>query len=346
MKPVSNISLSSNIHFAQDVKDIGPKLSAIKKIALAIFEGVTFPFRHLGSKNWSIPGVILRTPGIVFNRIFFKSSLSLKEEMFPSFCQNKFDKMIPIEQAKSYYPHVCSTAFVHQNKEAYIPKGWQALSPKTIEETLPKGTEIEDESVIYTSSGLKISFIEKEDEIIVAFGSLERAEKKRKVSKTKNIAASFMGFIPSAAEQADQFVKFLKDHPYCKGKKITLSGNSYGATLAQYAGLKNDVPAVCFNSFAMGVGLQHSIGKQRLRKADQYVIQITAKGDLVADSFVHRNIDPLINLLGLKTPGNFGKRFMIPSAYTKRMETHGFILGSFMAYLGHDKRDHPADISI
>jgi hypothetical protein len=51
-------------------------------------------------------------------------------------------------------------------------------------------------------------------------------------------------------------------------------------------------------------------------------------------------------LIGIKTPGFFGKRFTIPSAYTKRHEIHTYFLGSAFQHLGLDKRTKSSELVV
>ncbi|MBM3191839.1 MAG: hypothetical protein FJZ63_04225 [Chlamydiae bacterium] len=330
------------------------KISAIRQVVRNIFEVLGFPFRFVGGKNWSIPGVVLRVPWIVFKKVILKETRSFKELLFPNFYKNDFEKSLTKEELKDYYPQVCTTAFVCSNSKEYIPQGWHAIDPQELQLEATRVPEaiIEGLSVVYPSSTLRSSFIENADktEIILAFSSLEpnyrRSGRFPTLSKGWNIALSIAGFLPNAAKQADSFVTYIKDHPYFKGKKLTLSGNSYGATLAQYAGLKNAVSAVCYNSFALGVGWQHAIGRQRLEEADKYVTHISGEGDCVTDWKIYKYIDPVLNGLGCKTLGNFGRRFKIPSAYTKMWDIHGYILGSVSQYLGYGVRAYPANVKL
>lgn len=351
---VTSISIQqpSDSTFQRVNSNQGSRGSTIAVLAKRIFDGFyvvfSFPCRFLGSKTWSVPGVILRAPWILFKRLFVRNSTPIIQELFPNNYRFSFEKTLTREEVKPYYPHVAATAFVHQNKDQFIPSGWKNLSPKDLGITMLK-VDVGNDCLYDLSSGFKASLIEKDDEIIVAFGSLEIDSGKTETgkfrfSKSGNILTSLVGLTPKPLQQAASFVQILRNHTYCQGKKISVTGNSYGAALAAYAGLKNETPAVCFNAFQLGVGSQWDIGKDRLEKADQYITHISAKGDYVTDLSIYKPVDLFLSAVGLKTPGNFGRRFTIPSAYKKPLATHGFILGSVLEHLGYNQRTTPAEL--
>lgn len=327
-------------------------LQKTKYIAQLCFEILTtiicFPLRYVGSKTWSIPGALLRTPLILFKRIIYRSNTPLIQELFPTHYRFSFEKKLSPEELKPYYPHVAATAFVHQSKDQFIPFGWKKLSPLTLGVNAAN-MEVTDSFILSSLSACKASMIEKGNTIIISFGSIEANEgsssnEKIKSKKSVNILGSLLGFTPQTLEDADILVRELLRHPYFKNKNISLTGNSYGATIAAYAGLNNKIPAVCFNAFALGVGPQWNIGTTRLAQADQYITHISAEGDFTTDLSIYKPVDLLLNAIGWRTPGNFGRRFKIPSAYKGRCATHGFILGSVMAHLGHNIRTLPGDL--
>jgi predicted esterase YcpF (UPF0227 family) len=131
------------------------------------------------------------------------------------------------------------------------------------------------------------------------------------------------GNTPKACVQADAFVQnVMKAYP---DKTIKLTGFCFGGMLAQYAALKNEVPASCFNSLQLGPKLQQDIGSEKLEKAGSYVEHFSIERDHITDSRIDsivefklpKNLeslrltplDNIVNKLGIRTPGNFGKTY-------------------------------------
>jgi starch synthase len=157
-------------------------------------------------------------------------------------------------------------------------------------------------------------------------------------------AGNFFGGNPAIYHHASKVIELIKNSRLAEGKKISLTGQSLGGSLAEYAGLRLAIPTFCFNSFPLGVGLQSELGSESLAQADKYVTHISAENDLFSDNKVSRVIDRVVNLFGLKTPGNFGQRFSIPSAYKDTLSTHSYVLGNIMHHLDYDTRCLPKDI--
>jgi len=275
----------------------------------------------------------------------------VKEELFPQHYRFSFEKQLSYTETKQYYPYVAATAFVHGCKDRSIPKGWRNLSPKELGLSMPD-VDMEDKWLFDRQESLKISLLEKDAEIIVAFGSLEaesidrtKARHPRR-DKLTSIAQSIFGFNPKTFNALDRIIPVLLMHERFQNKRIVFTGNSFGGTLAQYAGLKFEREAVCCNAVGLNCGTQYYLGAKKLRQADKYVTHISVKGDYVTDLPVYKPLDLFLSGIGIRTPGNFGRRFTIPSAYSTYPAIHGFILGSVMEYLGHGCRAYPADIDV
>lgn len=323
----------------------------------------TFPFRYLGSKTWSIPGVILRAPWLVFKRIFTKVDLSLKEELFGNGQYHYFfEKTIKSDELKPYLPYAAATNFVYHENPKYLLPGWAPIRSEIL--------NIRDEDPLFKQeaypnpiSGFKASLLGKGDELVICFAPLEKRPRDdrsrwQRISAfvrgffggnkpIKNIVGLMSGFKPAAFEQADTFVGRIQNLPEFKDKKITLAGLCYGGIFASYVGIKRGIRTVCLNSLPLGVGLQHQISSDRLSRAGEYVTHICAKGDWVSDSPGQAILDLIINRLGFRTPGLFGRKFLVPTAYPKsRSATHGNPVGSILKHLGYNEEIELKDISL
>lgn len=235
---------------------------------------------------------------------------------------------------------------VHVNNVEWIKPFGYTLVPGTEMEkssSLACGT-LEATSYGYfdQNTGLKIMLVEKDDEIVVAFGANDSSRsvvnndalnEKIKSCIAMAVTKNYLGGVPELFKQADVFVKKMREHPHFSGKKITLFGHCVGGGLAAYVGLKQKVETVCLNTVGLGAGLQKEIGKQALKEADRYVTHLSTEKDWASNFPLFNILDKVVGRL-FKTPGNFGKRYEIPTAYKTQQETHRYILGSILEHAG------------
>ncbi len=324
-----------------------PIVNRISVLAKSCFETIkttlTFPFRYLGSKTWSIPGAILRLPVALFQRLFGKPTTPLFNNKY----HTRFEKTLTPEELEPYFPYACAAAFPHAAKLDYILPGWKLVSPLSL--NLAVGSIESMERYFFDpNTYLKASLLEKEDELILSFAAIKNLHYPflTKCRISKDIIQPLLGFHPEIFEQASDLVVALRKIPHLQNKKLTLTGECFGAALASYAALKNQLPAVGFNSFPLGAGQQYQLGKKRLEEADNYITHISVKTDLVSDvSRKHKWFDSILSGIGIRTPGHFGHRFLIPSVYQKAVETHIFPLCSVMRHLGYDARTKPSALT-
>ena len=314
-----------------------------------------FPFRYLGSKTWSIPGVILRAPWLCVKRIFTK--FSLQQELFGAKYQYFFEKNLGPEELRPYLPYACAIAFVASVNPEYRLSGWNHIYSPDL--NLPEGCSLNQEGYVVDSmAGFKSVILEKGGELIIAFRAMkhclkrDESDPKKPVRlpsmdpEAKNLVSQLAGLKPALFERASSYVKHIGNLPQFRDKKITVAGQCHGGTIASYAGIANGIPAICFNTCPLGVGLQEDLGKDRLDRASDLVTHICIEGDFLTDHSYQAPLDVLANGLGLRTPGNFGKKFRIPSAYSKGHDKHVFSLGSVMKHLGYPVRTLPKEIAL
>jgi hypothetical protein len=330
-------------------------LSRITAIAKACFEFlkslVLFPLRYFGSKTWSIPGVILRAPIIAFNRLFTRPLETFSQELFHDNGYSfSFDKTLSPDELQPYLPAICGTGFVHKGDQSFIPTGWKAINPKKLNLKIDC-MQARDSNFFDPATGLKASLMENGKEVIISFSSLEPGVKEDQAQKFGNgktgvLLKLYLGGNPPSFDLASKFVKQIKTLPYFRDKKIVLSGNSYGGSLAQYAGLQNSVKAVCSNAVPLSAGQQKTLGQNILRNARLYITHIAVENDYVTDVPIATTIDRVLSAIGIRTAGNFGRRYKIPSAYARwqLFHHHGFTLGSVMNHLGHGYRKIPCTL--
>lgn len=296
-------------------------LFKIKKVALRIFEKIKeivfFPARYFGSKH--------HCTGYHF----------------------KMQKELSPEEAKAFLPYAGANATVHSNDPDWL-FGHQLADY----EKLPDISGIEKRNTNYFNpeTGLKLAVYENENELIISYGALTayRSELPNATGLSRkgylNCIANLAGGVPSIFNEAERItLELLKTYPHAS-KKVTLSGQCYGGTLASFVGIKNKIQAVCTNSFPLGAGLQKEIGRDRLDLADEYVTHISANKDSISDNRFLSVLDRIASAIGIRTPGNFGKRLVIPSAYRNSKHTHEHFMGSMMHHLGKKIRDKPREV--
>ncbi len=341
----------------------------ISEAAHKIFQTIkyiaTFPVRYFGAKTWSIPGIIFRLPSLLFQRIFKKSRVnsSLKEELFCSKGYSNFLAPETKDTAARYYSYCCGAAYAHSSNPEWVePLVYNVIPPNNlgIDDLIVKMNK-EKPYFFDPISGLKIVILEEEKEIVIAIGALssQKSEslsdkEKNQIQKIgyKNLLNNILGGVPSIYQQADAFVKQvvqkLENDPTYAKKSVIITGQCYGGSIASFVALRQKLPACCFNTFPLGAGLQREIGSSTLQSADQYITHLSVKGDDISDPCLFfRIFDNIFTTLGIRTPGNFGKRYVIPPATNyrnSRGKIHEYVLGSLTSYLGHNERMKPAEL--
>jgi len=135
------------------------------------------------------------------------------------------------------------------------------------------------------------------------------------------VTKQLVGDVPQCYKQAAAIVAQLKTKN--PDAKVTTTGFSFGGSVAQYAALKhesdhpnsgNPVTAHCFNGLAIGAGLQRDIGDATLEKADERITHYGTEGDWVTDLTGIKTLDKILGFIGFRTPGNYGKKHVLPPA--------------------------------
>lgn len=263
-------------------------------------------------------------------------------------------KLTPKEAAQ-YLPFISASAYGFSGKADcfVLPIGWTPILPSELnfkdQNLLPN-----DHGYFDKKSGLKISFVEKEDQALIVIPGLIVSRGDEHSGTNRDCWNGFLrdpakglnilGVVPTAYLQAEEAITAFLALDRLQGKKITLVGQCYGGSIVSYVALKKGLKAVCFNSLQLGAGVQAKIGKEALRKADSLITHFLIENDWLTSSKIANVFDRILTFLNIRTPGNFGKRVIIPSAYSSSAEAHGYVLGSLMAYLGKNRRTLPEDL--
>ena len=315
--------------------------TSISNLVKAIFNTtyaiISFPSRYIGSKTWSIPGVILRAPYLIFKKIILPSSIpSLKNELFGSGYHFFSKRQLTPQEAKDILPTVSMCAFAHRSNPRWVPDKYHPIEVNTLNVHAPD-MQLEKHAFFDHRSGLKVLLVENGNEIMISFGAIDAIngciltpdQQKEKVSnKSLNISCvkNLLGGTPFIFTQADQFFNKLIQSPYLKDKKITLVGQCLGGSLAQFLALKHQLPCYGFNTFPIGPGLQQQIDPKTLKNADKFITHIYSKKDFVMDGKLYNFLNHFFNTIGIKTAGNFGKSYYIPAYFKKSSDIHIGIL--------------------
>jgi hypothetical protein len=207
--------------------------------------------------------------------------------------------------------------------------------------------QIQDNCLFDPETGLKVLILEQENTILITFGQLSSSNKLNISDDLKNCAHSnlrlngiknVVGGTPRIYEEAAFIIETIKKYSECKEKEIILTGKCVGASLASYCGLKHEIKTVGINPLPLGPGLQQSLGGEKINHAEQYVTYISARGDWSSDLFFPYidAVDRFVNdYLKITTAGNFGKKYIIPSAHNSLKETHNNFLDSALLHCGY-----------
>lgn len=352
----------------------------VQEIFLKLKTFVCFPLRYLGSKTWSIPGLAARLPGVLL--FGWNKSESITTQLFGKGYEYHSRGLTP-EESKPFLRNACIASSIAVSPSAKMPRrmeeewldpyGLKVISPKEMGldlAGLSEHIEVNDRRFLDPESGLKVMMVTNEDEVIIAFGAAGAAKnefvdaennpswKKLERHIWNNIVwANLFGASPEIYRQADKLYTAIKDHEALKGKKITLVGHCLGGSLASYVGLKHGVQVNGFNTLAFGAGIQKEIGDERLKEANKYLTHISISKDFFSDCPKSSIVDRMVNLMGIRTPGNFGKHYTVPAyeeynnpkdgnslSRVNQDRIHNFYVGSMMAHVGFSNRDKPVTL--
>jgi len=340
-------------------------LEKIHNISSAIFHAIknilSIPLRYLGSKTWSLPGIMMRLPSaIVRHFIFTNRQTNFKKDLFGSGYHHFNRNVLNGEEIKPYLLYAAAAAAIHSKHfDSWTkPLGFQVVSPRKLTEDiqgkLPQNFLVNEDCFFDPETGLKAAVIQKENRYLLIFGALRSSKTELDENTSKKIddriwnhsLASIFGYIPATYHKANTLVELIKEIPEIKSGNLELCGQCLGGSLVSYAGMKNQLKTTCLNTFPLGPGLQYELGNEKLKHADKYITHIICKTDMMSDlpePFLV--LDALVNFIGIKTFGNFGKKFIIPNPFPNYSgQTHNNIASAMFLHAGFKERDKPGDI--
>ncbi len=260
-----------------------------------ILEIMQFPLQFIGSKFVTLPEIVVRVAWYAKKVLLGEKRESFKKEVFGGSYQ-LIAKKPSIEKAKEAFKYARYYAATQRRDEMWLPSGSRSL-------------------IDYEKDGLKFRIFEEKDQIQVVYGALGAAEKG---SWKKNLLDSIwnvVGGCPKIYKRAHQmYLEVRRQYPdlFVK-KRVIFSGICLGGSLATYVGLKEGKEVHGLNSLGIGPGLMWDIGRDRLRKAAELVIQFSVEGDFASAPITPlRLLDWIVNFLGIRTIGVIGKCYIIP----------------------------------
>ena len=116
------------------------------------------------------------------------------------------------------------------------------------------------------------------------------------------------GEVPPAYKQAAELVDLIKTNLNKSNAKLTVAGHSLGGGIANYVGLKHDIPSVCYNAAPLGGACLRDLGTIPQDKLNMQ-LHIRCKGDLVSSPKVQQKLQSFLQIWNKKeifTPRNAG----------------------------------------
>jgi hypothetical protein len=98
-----------------------------------------------------------------------------------------------------------------------------------------------------------------------------------------------VGGVPTMHSQALELAKTIGDKLAAEGKTLELTGHSMGGGIANYVGLKLNLPAVCYNAAALGRACLKDIGETTLENLKKQT-HIRLEGDFATHPSVTRKL--------------------------------------------------------
>lgn len=269
---------------------------------------------------------------------------------------------LSFDQVKKILPYIASCNASFKNEEKWVkPFGLYLYHPNTANINLDKidgKIEMRQDCFFDQTTALKVSICTNEKIAIIVLGNAfgsgdieasneEEKETFRKIQiSTRDNQVIIRDFVPPIFKQTNCLINEILVHNSLKGKKIILVGHSSGATMAQFIGLKNGIETVCFNPFPIGHGLQREIGAENIELNSHKIQCISIINDFCSDLMEKiESSNERTRNLQLNFAKNFGNKYTVPSAYEGENDTHGYVLGSLMHYLGFSKRDTTSQLS-
>jgi hypothetical protein len=301
--------------------------------------------KYLGSKFVSPLEILLRTIRFIAKKILKIPTKSFKEEIFETGYNLKphlLDATHKEDLEKLHDAIFYARMYASVHKTNNDPD--RKVHPVYMPPNLEVACDIRDEK-----NALRMTVFHDRTKVYVVYGAAAAVGDKFKKKNLLQSAANFFGLRPQIFKEAnDCFEKFKKENPgIFEGREIVFSGQCLGASLASYVSLNQDEKAVLLNPFGLGAGFQREL-LQKLPNASEKIEIYSVESDITSHPFKPLiALDFLINLVGIKTIGSFGKRYLIkpPKSIAGSIDkVHCLILVSLFDKLGYNVPKEESDL--
>lgn len=303
--------------------------------------------RYCGSKTWSICGLAARL-GKAKNE---PDADKAKEILYGKGYHFSHQKVLTPAKTHKYVRNAFAASTLQRDCDTELNRRYHltVVDPRTLGidfRMIPGRLEANNRRIFDPHSAVKVMIFTTPDEVLFSFGAVGSLRPEFSDNQlwqrvtleartwTVTIIGNLVGRIPPFYDQGEKLFFAVKDHPLFQGKRVTLIGHSMGGSLACYIGLRNQIQVQAFNSLALGAGLQQVIGDDTLKQAEDVIKHISIRGDAASDFPGIVFIDRVLSHIGLRTPGNFGRRVVAPSAYhpLDMAKTHDFFAESLQTH--------------
>lgn len=304
---------------------------------------LTYPMRFIGSKSESL---------------YTFTARMITGAQSPSGYYFVPEKNLTPSEAKSYIRYAVLAHIVPSCQTNLAERvDYEIISPKDLQldlTTLPGSLHANRDRFFDKTSGLKVMIFSNDTQIVIGFGPAASYEGEvTEISERLKVGAyvwccgvmaNLAGAIPFIYTQAEALFARIKQSPVCQDKKIVLIGHSIGGSMASYLGLKYQLNAIGFNSLALGAGLQKELGTERLSQAEQFVTHLSVSGDVPSDCPLVHYVDRCISFAGIKTPGNFGRHYRIPTSQCGQCYVHNEYLAVLIDHASMNQKGSITDL--
>ncbi len=300
------------------------------ELAEFLIEKASIPLRFTGSKFITLPELVIRIVVLIKNLIFERAPAQFHKLILDTGYSLSMDNL-PTDLAPTALKFARFDTAVHTDNPEWLPSN-----------CIFKGS--------YINKGLKIVLIEEltideTPKLHVVFAAKGAAGTKDfNTENLKNVVLNMLGGITDNYFEAEQtFLSLKKNYPnFFENHDVILSGLCLGGSLASFVALRQNQKAICLNSLGLSPSAQWHIGRDRLQKAPTLITHVSAQGDFAsAPPIIVFAIDFFLNLIGFRTIGNFGKRYVIPHAKEHNGsldKIHCLMLASLARYIDPNVR--------
>lgn len=251
--------------------------------------------------------------------------------------RNATTKKLNQFQAEKFKPIVAMT-------EANFRMRTHTLDKYSIELMTPlkstiDGVATNEKCLFDPKTGLKVVIMRYNHTHFVTFGcvysgntELNTYKRQNQVARIQKIAAlkNIAGINPYLYEQAESVLKEVQS----QYSDIRLVGGCLGGSIAQYLGIKYQIPTYTVNGLPIGAGIQQKIGENKLKESGNWVKHLIVKNDQFCDNPLFQFFSKILRFMGVRAPSNFGKRYIIPSKFVSFSKTHEKVMESLEHFCG------------